>query len=45
MPIREFICKNCGKKFDKLIERWDGRCPYCGSKKIEKKISTFSFRI
>ncbi len=32
MPILEYECKNCGKKFDELVKRFDEevRCPVCG---------------
>ena len=46
MPIYEFKCYNCGKNFEKLIfkreEEKEINCPYCGSKKIEKLLTSFS---
>lgn len=47
MPIYEFRCIQCGKKFELLIR--DGndtgqeevRCSECGSKDVEKLFSTF----
>jgi len=43
MPLKEYICKDCGKKFEVLTERWDKKCPQCGSEKVERKFSTFAF--
>lgn len=43
MPIHEYTCENCGFRFEKLSDRWDKRCPDCGSKDVERRFSTFSF--
>jgi putative FmdB family regulatory protein len=46
MPIYEFRCRQCGKKFSALIgmtaEPDDGRCPHCGSMEAEKLVSRFA---
>ena len=45
MPIFEYICKKCRKKFEVLEKTSDGdktNCPNCGSEEIEKQISVFS---
>ena len=43
MPVFEFRCNNCGKKFSTLIgmtaEADDERCPHCGSGDIAKLVS------
>ncbi|MCD6540195.1 MAG: zinc ribbon domain-containing protein [Candidatus Omnitrophica bacterium] len=46
MPIYTYICKNCGEKFDLLVgatlEKPEFKCKKCGSKNIEKTLSSFS---
>ena len=46
MPIYEYICKNCGKRFDELVLKLEGaediKCPQCGEKKCVKVPSVFS---
>ena len=46
MPIYEYQCRKCGKIFEK-IQKMNERgnsltCPYCGGKKPEKILSSFS---
>ncbi|MBN1641002.1 MAG: zinc ribbon domain-containing protein [Anaerolineae bacterium] len=45
MPIFEYVCAECGHKFEKLIlsgrRATEIRCPACNSAKVEKAISTF----
>ncbi len=45
MPIYEFHCEKCGKDSEILVRSsdWSGTaCPECGSKRLEKKFSTFA---
>ena len=46
MPIFEFKCKECGKRFSSLFgmtaEPDDTRCPSCGSTDADKLVSRFS---
>lgn len=43
MPIFEFKCSKCGKKFEKIIfkplSEVEIRCPYCQGVEVEKLIS------
>ncbi len=43
MPIYEFACAPCGKKFEDLIIRKSDeaevRCPACGSQDVSRQIS------
>ena len=43
MPIYEYICKDCGRRFEALQrfgEDAEGlACPACGAKELEKAIS------
>jgi putative FmdB family regulatory protein len=43
MPIYDFICQNCGEKFDLLTQHnWraaGAACPTCGSADLEKEVS------
>ena len=45
MPLFEYECKQCGKRIE-FLERGSGSrchvCPHCGSKSLQKLISTFS---
>ena len=43
MPIYEYSCKECGKKFE-FLHRSDAKavCPKCGSAKLQKEFSVFS---
>lgn len=45
MPLREYVCKACGRAFE-VLERTGEKasCPGCGSKKLEKQLSAFSAR-
>ena len=45
MPLFEYVCENCGCKFEKLImsasrER-QLRCPECNSAAVKKALSVF----
>jgi putative FmdB family regulatory protein len=46
MPIYEYVCAQCGHKFEKLVlssRRANGiQCPECGSPSVDKAISIFS---
>jgi putative FmdB family regulatory protein len=46
MPIYEYVCAECGHKFEKLVlsaRRAKGiQCPECGSTSVDKAISIFS---
>jgi len=47
MPIYEYWCTDCGEKFDKLVSfssKEEIECPKCGSKKVQKTISSFATR-
>ncbi len=43
MPIYEFECQKCGKKFEKLIFSSDNKkpeCPACGVNDVQKLMSS-----
>ncbi|MDN5279179.1 MAG: hypothetical protein PWR01_3144 [Clostridiales bacterium] len=46
MPIYEFLCRDCGKTFDKLCSLKDNleevTCKHCSAKNVVKKMSSFS---
>ncbi|MGH7951806.1 MAG: FmdB family zinc ribbon protein [Limisphaerales bacterium] len=45
MPIYEFHCEKCERDSEILVRSsdWKGaECPHCGSKKLDKKFSTFA---
>jgi putative FmdB family regulatory protein len=49
MPIFEYLCEDCGNKFEKLVRRSESRegsegvhCPSCGQEHLKQQFSTFS---
>ena len=46
MPIREFVCNQCGADFEKIVRASQSdaaiACPSCGSRELEKKLSGFA---
>ncbi len=46
MPLFEYICKSCGEIAELLVTgSKTPACPNCGSKKLEKQLSSFSARV
>jgi putative FmdB family regulatory protein len=47
MPIFEYKCEKCEAKFEKLISSTNTKvvCEKCGSKKVEKQLSSFSAKV
>jgi len=44
MPLYEFICKGCGKRFEALVRLGQEKsvgCESCGSKNLQKLFSAF----
>jgi putative FmdB family regulatory protein len=46
MPIYEYLCEDCGTKFEKLMRSTAApsgvECPSCGESHVERQLSTFS---
>jgi putative FmdB family regulatory protein len=44
MPIYEYRCKECGRRFEELVMKSSQKipCPDCGSEDVEREISIFS---
>ena len=44
MPIYEYLCEDCGTKFEKLVRRTGDEvlCPSCGQNHLKTELSTFS---
>jgi putative FmdB family regulatory protein len=43
MPIFEYLCEDCGTKFEKLVRNGDAvACPSCGQAHLKTEFSTFS---
>jgi len=45
MPIFEYLCEDCGTKFEKLVRNSrasDLVCPSCGEKHLAQQLSTFA---
>jgi putative FmdB family regulatory protein len=46
MPIYEYLCQDCGTKFEKLVRRVadapETACPSCGQKHLKQEFSTFA---
>ncbi len=49
MPIYSYHCKDCNNHFELLVgvtaDSNERKCAHCGSKNIEKTLSSFSFRM
>jgi putative FmdB family regulatory protein len=45
MPIYEYQCLECGKRFEKLVRSRNSslelECPKCGGRKVRKLLSAF----
>ena len=45
MPIFEYVCTNCGERFEKLVlsskRARQLSCPSCGSTEVKKALSVF----
>lgn len=48
MPIYEYLCQDCGSKFEKLVRRsadaGEQECPSCGKNHLKQELSTFAAR-
>jgi putative FmdB family regulatory protein len=43
MPIYEYICDDCGTKFEKLVRNGNAAaCPTCGEARLTPTLSTFA---
>lgn len=45
MPIFEYLCEDCGSKFEKLVRRPgvdQVLCPSCGQSHLEQQFSSFA---
>ncbi len=44
MPIYEYLCEDCGSKFEKLVRRSGDsvECPSCGKDHLKMELSTFA---
>ncbi len=43
MPIFEYLCKDCGKKFEAIVYgSAKAECPSCHGKKLEQQLSVFA---
>ena len=43
MPIYEYICDDCGIKFEKLVRNGNSvACPECGESHLSPTLSTFA---
>ena len=47
MPIFEYLCEDCGSKFEKLVRRPGAEevlCPSCGQSHLDQQYSSFAAR-
>ena len=46
MPIFEYLCEDCGSKFEKLVRNGANgvHCPSCGQEHLQQQFSTFAAR-
>lgn len=47
MPIYEYICRDCGHEFEKIVRASSGpvECVRCGAAAPERKVSLFAARV
>jgi putative FmdB family regulatory protein len=47
MPIYEYVCSSCQRRFEKLVRRFGDavECPSCASGAVEKQLSTFAVSV
>ncbi len=47
MPIYEYVCGGCERRFEKLVRRFDEAvsCPSCDSASVEKQLSVFAVSV
>jgi putative FmdB family regulatory protein len=45
MPIYEYVCRDCGERFEKLVRSWGETvaCPGCEAEAVDKQVSSFAF--
>jgi len=45
MPIYEYVCNTCGKRFSLIVltqeDRKGVKCPHCGSENVKRLFSPF----
>jgi putative FmdB family regulatory protein len=46
MPIYEYCCPACEKRFEGYVQSWRDAlpCPSCGETETEKQLSTFALK-
>lgn len=48
MPLYEYLCRDCGRPFEKMVRMAEKEqaptCPSCGSPDTRKQISSFATR-
>ena len=44
MPIFEYLCNDCGRRFETIVARYDSPadCVHCNSENVEKQLSVFA---
>ena len=44
MPIFEYLCNDCGRRFETIVPRYDSPadCIHCNSENVEKQLSVFA---
>jgi putative FmdB family regulatory protein len=44
MPLYEYLCRDCGARFETLVRSWGDPvdCPVCDSAKVDKQVSRFA---
>jgi putative FmdB family regulatory protein len=47
MPIYEYVCGGCERRFERLVRRFDEAvaCPSCASGAVEKQLSVFAVAV
>ena len=47
MPLYEYLCRDCGRAFERYVRAWGdpAACPDCAGVSVEKKVSSFAFAV
>jgi putative FmdB family regulatory protein len=47
MPLYEYACPGCGRRFEKLVRRFAEAvsCPSCASPDVERQLSVFAVAV
>jgi putative FmdB family regulatory protein len=44
VPVYEYVCRGCERRFERYVRTWSEEvgCPHCGTAEVDKQLSTFA---